>query len=162
MWCVLPGWWFHFQMDKGKCWNSSLEYLIIEVSPYILILVCFEKWWSPAHITPYHPILIFEWPRGLKPYLMFISSRSATMDTAHHISVTHLVNTACGGIQQVRFCKLSSSAKLQLCNVHTKKFLVRKTCKIKIFTKVDQIIDKQFFPLFYFLFFQKHTIWTVV
>ena len=96
---------------------------------------------SPHHPLPY--ILIFEWPRGPKLYLMFTSSRSVTMDTAHHISVTHLVNTACGGIQQVRFCKLSSSAKLQLCNVHTKKFLVRKTCKIKIFTKVDQIIDKQ-------------------
>ena len=73
---------------------------------------------------------------------MLISSCPATMDTAHHISVTHLVNTAGGGIEQVKYCKLSSSAKLQLSNIHTKKFLIRKKCEIKIFTKVDQIIDK--------------------
>ena len=93
---------------------------------------------SPHHSLP--SILIFEWPCNPKLYLMFTSSRSVTI--AHHISVIHLVNTACGGIQQVKFGKLDPSAKLQLCNFHTNKFLVRKTCKIKTFIKVDQIIDK--------------------
>ena len=64
------------------------------------------------------------------------------MDTAHQISVSHLVNTVSGGMEQVKFCKLDPSSKLQLCNVHSNKFLVRKTCKIKTFIKVDQIIDK--------------------
>ena len=73
---------------------------------------------------------------------MFTSNQSLTRDTAHQISVSHLVSTASGGIQQVKFGKLDPSAKLQLCNFHTNKFLVRKTCEIKTFTKFDQIIDK--------------------
>ena len=64
------------------------------------------------------------------------------MDTAHQISVSYLVNTVSDGMEQVKFCKIDPSAKLQLCNVHSNKFLVKKTCKIKIFTKVDQIKDK--------------------
>ena len=95
---------------------------------------------SPHHSLP--SILILEWPCNPKLYLMSTSSPSVTMDTTHHISVSHLVSTASGGIQQVKFGKLDPSAKLQLCNFHTNKFLVRKTCKIKTFIKVDQIIDK--------------------
>ena len=101
--------------------------------------------WKMMIPSPHHPlpsILIFEWPRGPKLYLMFTSNQSVTRDTAHQISVSHLVSTASGGIQQVKFGKLDPSAKLQLCNFHTNKFLVRKTCEIKTFTKVDQIIDK--------------------
>ena len=82
---------------------------------------------SPHHSLP--SILIFEWPCNPKLYLMFTSSRSVTI--AHHISVTHLVNTACNEIQQVKFGKLDPSAKLQLCNFHTSKFLVRKHVKLK-------------------------------
>ena len=56
------------------------------------------------------------------------------MDTAPRISVTYLVSTAGGGSEQVKHCKLSSYTKLQLSNIHTKKFLIRKRCEIKIFT----------------------------
>ena len=94
----------------------------------------------PPH-THSPSILMFGWPRGLKPHPM-ISSCSSTMDTAHRISVTYLINTAGGGSEQVKHCKISSSTKLQLCNVHTQKFLIRKTCEIKIFRKVDQITDR--------------------
>ena len=97
----------------------------------------------PQHQSPsLHPSSYLNGHVAPKLYLMFTSSRSVTMDTAHQISVSHLVNTVSGGMEQVKFCKLDPSAKLQLCNVHSNKFLVRKTCKIKIFTKVDQIIDK--------------------
>ena len=65
---------------------------------------------------------------------MFTSSPSVTINTAHHVSVTHLVNTACGEIQQVKFGKLDPSAKLQL--------LI--PTQINIWSeKHDQITDKQ-------------------
>ena len=85
---------------------------------------------SPHHSLP--SILIFECPCNPKLYLMFTSSRSVTI--AHHISVTHLVNTACNEIQQVKFGKLDPSAKLQL--------LI--STQINFWSeKHDQITDKQ-------------------
>ena len=79
---------------------------------------------------------------GPQSNLMLISSCPSTMDTAPRNSVTYLVSTAGGGSEQVKHCKISSSTKLQLCNVHTQKFLIRKTGETKIFRKVDQIIDR--------------------
>ena len=78
---------------------------------------------------------------GPQPNLMLISGCPSTMDTAPRNSVTYLVSTAGGGCEQVKHCKLSSFTKLHLFNIHTKKFFIRKTCEIKTFTKVDQIID---------------------
>ena len=96
---------------------------------------------NPPTQSPSHQVLTSGWPRGLKPHPM-ISSFSSTMDNVHRASVTYLVNTTCGGTKQVKHCKISPSTKLQLYNVHTKKFFVRKTCEIKVFRKVDQIVDK--------------------
>ena len=88
------------------------------------------------------PVRVLQWPAGSQPNTMRIGSCSPTMDTAPRISVTYLVSTANGDNEQVKHCKLSSFAKLHLFNVHTQKFLIRKTGEIKIFTKVDQIRDK--------------------
>ena len=121
-----------FSNEQWKCNNLSLEYLVVEVSRDILTLVCFENNDLHTHTLSTHVA---------QTVSNVPSSRPSTMDTARHISVSYLVSTASGETEQVKFCKLSSSAKLQLCNFHTNKFLVRKTCKIKTFTKVDQIID---------------------
>ena len=95
----------------------------------------------PTPITLPPSILTFGWPRGLKPHPM-ISSCLSTMDNVHRTSVTYLVNTTCGGSEQVKHCKISSFAQLQLYNVYTQKFSTRKKCEIKVFRKVDQIVDK--------------------
>ena len=77
-----------------------------------------------------------------RPVLYCNQYCQSTMDTAHRISVTYLTNTANGGSEQVKHCKISSFAQLQLYNVYTQKLSTRKKCEIKVFRKVDQIVDK--------------------
>ena len=88
------------------------------------------------------PVRVLQWPAGSQPNIKRIGSCSTTMDIAPRVSVTYLVSTAKGDNEQVKHCKLSSFTKLHLFNVHTQKFVIRKTGEIKVFTKVDQIRDK--------------------
>ena len=57
-------------------------------------------------------------------------------------SVTYLTHAANGNTEHVQYGEISHFARLQLYNNHTRKFFIKKTGKIKIFTKVHLIKDK--------------------
>ena len=65
------------------------------------------------------------------------------MSAKSRISVSYLTNGANGSIKQVKRCKLNPSARLQLFNIHSMRYLIKNTSDVRIFTKVNHIKDTQ-------------------